>query len=232
MRKSNTYFQSRRSKYTCTLNNYRPISLLSSFSKKNEKEMYTKIINFLVENNILYRHQYGFRAKHSTIHPVLHLLNHCAEAINSSRSQLTVATFCDLSKAFDTISTDILLHKLNIYGIRGLANKWIESFLTNITQYVNIDSHTSSCLPVRCGVPQGSILGPLLFLIYINNISASTTGNILSFADDTTIFCLSDTDPEHLFHRANISLSAIFNWSRANKISKCNKNTIYGNSTK
>ena len=149
--------------------------------------MYTKIKNFLVENNVLYRHQYGFRAKHLTIHPVLHLLNHCAEAINSSPSQLTLATFCDLSKAFDTISTDILLHKLNIYGIRGLANKWIESYLTNRTQYVNIDTHTSSCLPVRCGVPQGSILGPLLFLIYINNISASTTENILSFADDTTI---------------------------------------------
>ena len=149
---------------------------------------------------------------------MLHLLNHCAEAINSSPSQLTLATFCDLSKAFDTISTDILLHKLNIYGIRGLANKWIESYLTNRTQYVNIDSHTSSCLPVWCGVPQGSILGPLLFLIYINDISASTTENILSFADDTTIF-LSDKDPEHLFHRANISLSAIFNWFRANKLS-------------
>ena len=174
-------------------------------------------MNFLIENNVLYRHQYGFRAKHSTIHPVLHLLNHCAEAINSSPSQLTLATFCDLSKAFDTISTDILLHKLNIYGIRGLANKWIESYLTNMTQYVNIDSHTSSCLPVRCGVPQGSILGPLLFLIYINDISASTTENILSFADDTTIF-LSDKDPEHLFHWANISLSAIFNWFRANKL--------------
>ena len=201
-----------------TLNNYRPISLLSSFSKIFEKAMYKKIMNFLVENNVLYRHQYGFRAKHSTIHPVLHLLNHCAEAINSSPSQLTLATFCDLSKAFDTISTDILLHKLNIYGIRGLANKWIESYLTNRTQYVNIDSHTSSCLPVRCGVPQGSILGPLLFLIYINDISASTTENILSFAEDTTIF-LSDKDPEHLFHRANISLCAIFNWFRANKLS-------------
>ena len=202
----------------CSLNNYRPISLLSSFSKIFERIMYNKIMNFLDENDILYRHQYGFRAKHSTIHPVLHLLNHCAEANNKTPSQMTLATFCDLSKAFDTISHNILLHKLNIFGIRGVANKWIESYLTNRSQFVYIDSHVSKNLPVRCGVPQGSILGPLLFLIYINDISNSTTENILSFADDTTVF-LSDTDPTNLFNRANASLEAIFNWFCANKLS-------------
>ena len=81
-----------------------------------------------------------------------------------------------------------------MYGIRGTANKWIESYLTNRSQYVDFDSHKSYSLPVRCGVPQGSILGPLLFLLYINDISHSTTENILSFADDTTVF-LSDSDP-------------------------------------
>ena len=159
--------------------------------------------------HVLYRHQYGFRAKHSTIHPVLHLLNHCAEANNITPSQRTLATFCDLSKAFDTISTDILLHKLNIYGIRGTANKWIESYLTNRSQYVDFDSHASSSLPVKCGVPQGSILG-LLFLLYITEIFHSTTENILSFADDTTVF-LSDSDPTRIFSRANKSLKAVFN---------------------
>ena len=179
-------------------------------------------------NNILYRHQYGFRAKHSTIHPVLHLLNHCAEANDKTPSQLTLATFCDLSKAFDTISTDILLHKLNIYGIRGTANKWIESYLTNRSQYVDFDSHKSSSLPVRCGVPQGSILGPLLFLLYINDISHSTTENILSFADDTTVF-LSDSDPIRLFSRANKSLEAVFHWFCANRLSlNAKKHSIYG----
>ena len=90
-----------------SLNNYRPISLLSSISNILERTMYNKITKFLDVNNILYRHQYGFRAKHSTIHPVLHLLNHCAEANNITPSQFTLATFCDLSKALETISTDI-----------------------------------------------------------------------------------------------------------------------------
>ena len=102
--------------------------------------MHNKIMKLPDANNILYRHQYGFRAKHSTIHLVRHLLNHCAKANNITPSQLILATFCNLSKAFDTISTDILLHKLNIYGVRGTANKWIESYLTNRSQYMDFDS--------------------------------------------------------------------------------------------
>ena len=182
-----------------------------------ERTMYNKIMKYLDldANNILYKHQYGFRAKHSTIHPVLHLLNHYAEANNTTPSPLILATFCDLSTAFDTINPNILLSKLNNYGIRGVDNKWIESYLTNIMQYVDLDSHISTRLPVRCGVPQGSIPGPLLFLI--NDISHSTTNNILSFADDTTVF-LSDSNPSRLFNRANTSMDAIFNWFCANKL--------------
>jgi hypothetical protein len=210
----------------CLLNNYRPISLLSSYSKILERLMFNKIMNFLNTNNILYQHQYGFRTKHSTIHPVIHLLNHCAEASNANPSKLTLATFCDLSKAFDTISSKILLHKLNVYGIRGLANKWIESYLSNRTQFVEIESNLSSCLPVLCGVPQGSILGPLLFIIYMNDISYSTHENILCFADDTTVY-LSDNNPSHLFTRANKCLDDIFNWFCANKLSLNAKKTQY-----
>ena len=95
-----------------SIKTYRPISLLTSFSKLLEKILYDKIMNFLNTNNILYKHQYGFRAKHSTIHPIIHFINHCAEADNKQNPEYTLAVFCDLSKAFDVINNKILLHKL------------------------------------------------------------------------------------------------------------------------
>ncbi len=122
------------SNFACSLQNYRPISLFSYFSKILVRVMFNNRMQFLEFHSILYHHQYGFRAKHSTVHPVLHLLNHCAEANNSTPSQFTLATFCDLSKAFHTNSHNMLFHKLNIYGIRGITNKWIASYLTSRTQ--------------------------------------------------------------------------------------------------
>jgi hypothetical protein len=202
----------------CLLNNYRPISLLSFFSKIFECVMYNKLMQFFNENDLFHKHQYGFRARHSTIDPILHLLNYCAEANNSSPAELTLAIFCDLSKAFDTISHAILLSKLNIYGVCGLANDWIRSYLSGRSQYVDIESVKSSQQSIQCGVPQGSILGPLLFLISINDIHRSVNTNILSFADDTTIV-LSHFDPALLFREANTVLDTIFNWFCSNKLS-------------
>ena len=201
----------------CQVKNYRPISLLPSFSKVLERLMYNKIVQYLNQNNILYKHQYGFRAKHSTIHPIIHLLNNCAEASNKKEAEYTIAILCDLSKAFDVISHKILIHKLNIYGIRGIVSKWLENYLSGRKQFVNINNKISMMSNITCGVPQGSILGPLLYLVYVNDISRSCDMNILSFADDTTAY-ISNIDLHTLHQEANIGINDLFTWFCANEI--------------
>jgi len=132
--------------------------------------MYNKVIKFIAINNIFYEHQYGFRPKRSTIHSIIHLLNKCAESNNKRKKELTLVVFCDLSKTFDIISHKILLRKLNNYGVRGMINTWFQNYPTDITQYVEIEGSRSSSRQVQCGVSQGSILSPLLYLIYVNDI--------------------------------------------------------------
>jgi hypothetical protein len=208
------------------LTNYRPISLLTAFSKLLEKLMYDKVIKFLTSNNIFYEHQYGFRPKHSTIHPIIHLLNKCAESNNKKKKELTLAVFCDLSKAFDVISHKILLHKLNNYGLRGIINTSFQNYLTDRTQYVEIEGSRSTSRQLQCGVPQGSILGPLLYLIYVNDISKSSNSHILSFADDTTMY-VSDPDVNLLYKKAETEVNNLFNWFCANKLSLNSTKTKY-----
>ena len=209
-----------------SINNYRPISLLTSFSKLLEKLMYDKVMFFLKSNDILYKHQYGFRAKHCTIHPIIHFLDHCAEANNKHNSEYTLAVFCDLSKAFDVINHKILLHKLNTYGIRGVVNTWFENYLSNRSQFVDIENFSSSRKHISCGVPQGSILGPLLFLVYVNDISTSCGSNVLSFADDTTLY-VSHSDLGALYDIANTEINKLYTWFCANKLSLNAKKTKY-----
>ena len=193
--------------------------------------MYDKMISFLLLNNSLYEHQYGFRAKHSTIHPIIHLLNHCAEATNKHDSEFTMVVLFDLSKAFDVINHKILLHKLNICGIRGIANDWLESYLSNRTQFVEIDDMKSSYQHVPCGVPQGSILGPLLYLIYVNDIWKSCDSKIFSFADDTTL-CVSIPNLDDVYDTINNDINKMHTWLCANRLSlNANENQIYSYKT-
>ena len=208
------------------LKNYRPISLLTSFSKLLEKIMYDKVISFLTSNEVLYQHQYGFRSKHSTIHPIMHFLNHCASSANKQNSEYTLAVFCDLSKAFDVINHRILLHKLNNCGIRGIINTWFENYLFERTQFVEFGGERSSTQNIQCGVPQGSILGPLLYLIYVNDICNSCNSNILSFADDTTVY-VSDSDIHKAYLNANEEINNVYTWFCANKLSLNANKTKY-----
>ena len=142
--------------------NYRPISLLSNYNRIFEKIMFNRLKAFIDKKEILYRSQYGFRDKHSTQHAILDIVNSLQR--NMDKKLFSCGIFIDLKKAFDTVDHSILLNKLNHYGVRGIVNDWFSSYLFKRTQTTEINSFISDKEIVPCGVPQGSVLGPLLFL--------------------------------------------------------------------
>ena len=148
--------------------------------------MFSRIYSFLETYNCIYELKFGFRSKHSTNHAILSITQKIKEAID--KGSVPIGIFVDLQKAFDTVNHDILLKKLDHYGIRGHPNAWFKSYLSNIQQFVSINGFQSKQNVIKHGVPQGSVLGPLLFLIYINDlhecIKYSTTHH---FADDTNL---------------------------------------------
>ena len=204
------------------LENYRPISILPAISKIFEKVILIQINQYFSNNNLYYSSQYGFRQSHSTELAVLEIVDKIAYQMDQDNIPLNI--YIDLSKAFDTIDHKILLHKLKYYGLNANSSKLIENYLTNRKQYVDFQSIQSSFLPISTGVPQGSILGPLLFIIYLNDISqASPLFNCISYADDTTLFISLNCDSSHSCFPNSICLNnelkKISEWLALNKLS-------------
>ena len=197
--------------------NYRPISLLSVFSKIFEKVIYTRMYDYLMKNNLIYKRQFGFRNNHSTNHALISLSENIKSNLDSG--QFSAGIFIDLQKAFDTVNHEILCEKLLHYGFRGIPQKLLESFLANRKQYVSIKGYDSIQLDVTCGVPQGSTLGPLLFLIYINDFRYCFNKSTAShFADDTCIM-YSNKKIKSLETILNTELKTAATWLKANRLS-------------
>ena len=192
------------------VSNYRPVALLSAVSKIFEKVVYKPVFNFLIENALLYKFQSGFLPGHATTHQLIELIHDIMLALDNH--ELICLIFCDVSKAFDRVWIRGLLLKLERYGIKGDLLKWMESYLTDREQRVVIKDAFLSKSKLKAGVPQGSVLGPLLFLIFINDIADDMLGLCRLFADDTSIRQKS-YEIDSLKNMVHIDLNNISEWA-------------------
>ena len=207
------------------VSNYRPISLLSSFSKIYEKLMHKRLLNFLDSNDSLFEMQYGFRPGRSCEHALLNAQNTLLESL--SNKQISLLLLIDFSKAFDMVDHTVLLKKLYHYGIRGPALNWLKSYLSYRKQFVSVNEMDSSTLDITYGVPQGSILGPLLFVIYINDIpEIASYAKFILYADDANII-ISAATIEEVYNQLLILINNLVKWVHCNGLSLNLKKTKY-----
>ena len=187
--------------------------------------MRTRLTNFFESYDILYEMQYGFRKGRSCEHALLVAQNELLSTL--SKKQISMLLLSDFSKAFDMVDHNILLHKLQHYGIRGNALNWVKSYLSNRMQFVSIDGKNSTTKTLKYGVPQGSILGPLLFIIYINDIPGiQVLAKFILYADDANIILIGNDLAE--INSQFITLSnALKAWVTANGLALNLKKTNY-----
>ena len=205
--------------------NYRPVSVLPVLSQIFEKIIKARLVDFLERNKVVSPNQYGFRAGHSTAMAVSDMVERVRQAWGRGNTALGI--FLDLKKAFDTVDHSILLAKLEHYGIRGIASELLKSYLSDRTQYVVYNGYESERGSVQCGVPQGSVLGPLFFLLYVNDMErACQSLNLVLFADDTNAFA-EGKDQNELFSRVNAGLEELSRWFRCNKLTLNLKKTEF-----
>ena len=205
--------------------NYRPISLLPCISKIFEKVVYNQLYDYFDKFKLFLSEQHGFRKKHSTETATLEFVGRILSSIESSG--IAFSLFIDLSKAFDTIAHDVLVQKLEFYGIKNTALSWFKSYLSNRKQYIDFDGTISSYTDISTGVPQGSVLGPLLFLIYMNDFgNVSRMFNFVLYADDTSLEaplssfeCIATVSGYTISHEINKELDKLYAWMCSNKLS-------------
>ena len=202
--------------------NYRPVSLTSICCKINEHIIVSQTMNHLEKNNILVDYQHGFRRRRSCESQLL-ITSHDLATILNKRSQVDVAVL-DFAKAFDKVPHQRLIKKLQYYNLDKKVVGWIQSFLSKRTQSVVVDGHTSTSAPVLSGVPQGTVLGPLLFLLFINDIANNVTSSIRLFADDCLVY--RETRKKEECELLQKDLDELVSWSKtwgmAFNVKKCN----------